>query len=169
MEKNIILTGMPAAGKSTVGVLLAKILGYDFIDTDLIIQRRQGKKLQEIIDREGLGAFLRYEEQALLCVPAKAGTVIATGGSAVFSEKGMSYLKGNGICVYIKTAPVELRKRLSGMKNRGIAALPEQSVDEIMKEREPYYKKWADIEVKTAEYSAEETAGLIMEAVKEKL
>lgn len=164
MKGNIILVGMPAAGKSTAGVILAKIMAYDFIDTDLIIQRQCGKKLQEIIDSEGLEAFLKYEEDALMLVETKGPTVIATGGSAVFSEKGMAHLKKNGICVYINTDEKELAERLAGIKNRGIAALPGQTISEIMREREPFYKKWADIET-TGVYEAEELAGLVADIV----
>ena len=97
--ENIILTGMPGCGKSTVGVILAKTLGMDFIDTDLIIQIQQKDKLQPLLDRYGTERFRQIEEQALLSVTAKENTVIATGGSAVFCEQGMSHLKKNGISV----------------------------------------------------------------------
>ena len=114
--ENIILTGMPGCGKSTVGVILAKTLGMDFIDTDLIIQIQQKDKLQPLLDRYGTERFRQFEEQALLSVTAKEDTVIATGGSAVFCEQGMSHLKKNGICVYLEVPCDELVKRLKNIR-----------------------------------------------------
>ena len=97
--ENIILTGMPGCGKSTVGVILAKTLGMDFIDTDLIIQLQQSEKLQTLVNKYGTERFREFEEQALLSVTAEKNTVLATGGSAVFCEKGMEHLKQHGVCV----------------------------------------------------------------------
>lgn len=161
-NQNIILIGMPASGKSTIGVVLAKTIGYDFIDTDLIIQRQQGKTLQHIIDKEGLDCFLMHEEKALLSVSQATGTVIATGGSAVFSEKGMAYLKINGECIYISAGLSDLKKRLSNIKTRGIAAASGQSVEDIFKEREKLYLKWADRIIMTPGLSVEETVNIIV-------
>lgn len=109
--KNIILIGMPGAGKSTVGVLLAKSMGYDFVDADLVIQKQQGTKLQDIIDERGLDGFKQAEEQALLSISDKKA-VIATGGSAVFSAAGMEHLRENGICVYLRVDEQELIRHL---------------------------------------------------------
>lgn len=115
--KNIILIGMPGAGKSTVGVLLAKSMGYDFVDADLVIQKQQGTKLQNIIDECGLDGFKQAEEQALLSINDKKA-IIATGGSAVFSTAGMAHLKENGICVYLRVDEQELIRRLTNIKTR---------------------------------------------------
>lgn len=153
--KNIILIGMPGAGKSTAGVLLAKSLAFDFTDTDLIIQKQQGKPLQQIIDKIGIEGFLKDEELALLSVDCN-DTVIATGGSAVFSERGMEHLKQSGICVYIRVPEAELTRRLTNIKTRGIACKKGETVAEIMAQREPYYEKYADITVDCDSITAEE-------------
>lgn len=154
--KNIILTGMPGSGKSTVGVLLAKALGTGFIDTDLIIQVQQRNTLQRLIDLEGLDKFREFEEEALLSVTEKSDMVIATGGSAVFCEKGMDYLKHSGICVYLDLPLDDLRVRLSNIKTRGIACRKGESLGEILAERGPLYDKYADIKINCADKSCEQ-------------
>ncbi len=159
--KNIILIGMPGAGKSTIGVLLAKSLAYDFLDTDLVIQKQQKMPLQQIIDECGIESFLKDEEQALLSVDTDS-TVIATGGSAIFSEKGMQHLKENGVCVYLKVEEHELVRRLTNIKTRGIACKKGETVAEIIAEREVYYNKYADVTVECGQGSAEETVGDII-------
>ena len=161
---NVILIGMPGAGKSTVGVLLAKSMGYDFLDTDLVIQSRQKEKLQSIIDNRGLDVFLSYEEQALLSVNAEK-TVIATGGSAIFSEKGMEHLKKNGICVYLKVPEQELISRLSNIKTRGIACKSGETLSQIMAQRKSYYEKYADVTVCCSGATAEEIVEKIIEVI----
>ncbi|MGN0611099.1 MAG: shikimate kinase [Ruminiclostridium sp.] len=160
--KNIILIGMPGAGKSTVGVLLAKSLGYDFVDADLVIQKQQGTKLQRIIDERGLDGFKQAEEQALLSIN-ESKAVIATGGSAVFSEKGMAHLKENGICVYLRVDEKELIRRLTNIKTRGIACRPGETVAEIIAEREAYYDRYADITVECEGTTAEQVVGIVMD------
>ncbi|MBQ8903051.1 MAG: shikimate kinase [Oscillospiraceae bacterium] len=163
--ENIILTGMPGCGKSTVGVILAKTLGMDFIDTDLIIQIQQKDKLQPLLDKYGPDRFRQFEEQALLSVTAKENTVIATGGSAVFCEQGMSHLKKNGICVYLEVPCDELVKRLKNIKTRGIAAAKGMTVEDIFRERSPYYEKHADLRISCLSGSIEENASAIIDAV----
>ena len=163
--ENIILTGMPGCGKSTVGVILAKTLGMDFIDTDLIIQIQQKDKLQPLLDRFGADRFRQFEEQALLSVTAKENTVIATGGSAVFCEQGMAHLKKNGICVYLEVPCDELVKRLKNIKTRGIAAAKGMTVEDIFNERNPYYEKHADLHIDCLSGSIEENAAAIIDAV----
>ncbi len=160
--ENIILTGMPGCGKSTVGVILAKTLGMDFIDTDLIIQLRQKEKLQDLVDKYGTERFKQFEEQALLSVTAKENTVIATGGSAVFCEKGMEHLKKSGICVYLEVPCEELVARLKNIKTRGIAAAKGMTVEDIFAERSPFYEKYADIRVICDKKSIEETTAEII-------
>ena len=112
---NIILTGMPGSGKSTVGVLLAKALGKSFIDTDLLIQSAAGMKLAEIIEKYGNDGFEERENAALLSV-ADTNAVVATGGSAVFCRSGMEHLRRNGIVVLLDVPTDELSKRLTGIK-----------------------------------------------------
>lgn len=161
---NIILIGMPGAGKSTIGVLLAKSMGYNFLDTDLIIQSQQKKKLQEIIDEEGIDAFLKCEEQALTSIDFDC-TVVATGGSAIFSERGMKHLKNGGICVYLTVSEQELVKRLSNIKTRGIACRKGETVAEIIEERRAYYEKYADVTVNCENATAEQTVEKIIESI----
>ncbi len=163
--ENIILTGMPGCGKSTVGVILAKTLGMDFIDTDLIIQIREQDKLQNLVDKYGTDRFRVMEEQALLSVTARENTVIATGGSAVFCENGMEHLKENGICVYLEVPCEKLVKRLKNIKTRGIAAKKGMSVSDIFNERSPYYEKYADICIDCGDSSIEENIAKIIAAV----
>lgn len=164
MMKNIVLIGMPGAGKSTVGVLLAKSMGYDFLDTDLVIQSQQKSKLQKIIDEQGIEAFLECEEQALLSVDCEK-TIIATGGSAIFSEKGMEHLKKNGVCVYLKVDEQELIRRLRNIKTRGIACKKGETVAQIIAQREAYYNKYADITICCENISAEDVVGKIIEFI----
>ncbi len=163
--ENIILTGMPGCGKSTVGVILAKTLGMDFIDTDLIIQLQQKEKLQALVDKYGTERFKQFEEKALLSVTSRENTVIATGGSAIFCDRGMEYLKKNGICVYLEVPCDELIRRLTNIKTRGIAAAKGMTVKDIFNERSPYYEKYADIRIDCLNAGIEETTAEIIEAV----
>ena len=162
--RNIVLIGMPGAGKSTIGVLLAKSMGYNFLDTDLIIQSQQKKKLQEIIDEEGIDAFLKCEEQALLSIDFDC-TVVATGGSAIFSEKGMMHLKNSGVCVYLTVSEQELIQRLSNIKTRGIACRKGETVAEIIEERKAYYEKYADVTINCENTTAEQVVEKIIERI----
>lgn len=141
---NVILIGMPSSGKSTLGVLLAKMLGYDFLDTDLVIQKRTGKRLQQILDEEGREAFLAAEEEALLSVRVRR-TVIATGGSAVYSAAGMHHLKKDGVAVYLKVPFRLIRRRLSNLATRGVVLAPGQTLEMLFRERSALYEKYADL------------------------
>ncbi|MCH5196573.1 MAG: shikimate kinase [Oscillospiraceae bacterium] len=161
--KNIVLIGMPAAGKSTIGVLLAKSLGFEFIDTDLIIQRQTGRLLQDIIDSDGLDAFCIAEERAILSVSETENAVIATGGSAVYSREAMLYLKKNGSVYYLSLPSEELLPRLRNIKTRGIAMRPGQSVDDVFKNRKALYEEYGDIEVPCGGKTAEEIVTEISE------
>lgn len=154
--KNIILIGMPGSGKSTVGVVLAKTLGVGYIDTDLIIQVQRRNTLQHLIDSEGLDQFRIYEESALLSVTEEADMVIATGGSAVFCERGMRKLKRNGICVYLDLPLYDLQMRLANIKTRGIACRRGEGLEEILAEREPLYSKYADVKIDCADKTVEQ-------------
>ncbi len=144
MEKsNIILIGMPACGKSTIGVLLAKTLGRQFIDTDLLIQSREGQLLQDIIDQKGLKAFLSAEERAILELDC-TGAVIATGGSVVYSPAAMAHLKSMGITIYLELPYSEIERRLTNIKTRGVAMGKDETLHELYAERAPLYQHYAD-------------------------
>lgn len=145
-SKNIILIGMPGAGKSTIGVLLAKALGMDFIDTDIIIQQRTGRLLQDIIDNDGIDAFLQVEEDVLASIELK-NSVIATGGSAVYSETAMTSLKQSGMAVYISLPYSEVEKRITNITTRGIVLRSGSTLQDAYNERVPLYEKYADITV----------------------
>ena len=159
--KNIILIGMPGAGKSTVGVVLAKMLCKEFFDTDLLIQKKEGKKLSDIIASVGADGFKQIEED--ICAKFKEqNCVIATGGSAVYSEKGMENLKKNGVCIYLKADYETLCKRLGDFSERGIVFEKGQTLGDIMRERCPLYEKYADITVDVSKNSIEETLDAII-------
>lgn len=156
--KNILLIGMPGAGKSSVGVILAKTLGMGFVDTDLIIQNKSGKLLQDIIEHDGLEKFLIIEEKAMLSVKCM-NTVIATGGSAVYSNKGMLYLKMNSLTFYLKLPFEEIEQRINNITTRGIAKQKGKSLYDIYLERIPLYEKYADKIIDCSDKSLEVIVG----------
>jgi len=146
---NIILIGMPAAGKSTVGVLLAKELGYGFADTDILITRRAGRTLPALIAGEGISRLLEMEAEVGESLDCDE-TVIATGGSMVFSARAMERLKAGGVTVYLETPlpVIEARLRLHSREARGVAAPPEMSLPDIYAARAPLYERYADVTVR---------------------
>ena len=142
----IVLIGMPGSGKSTVGVLLAKELRKEFVDTDLLIQTETGRGLQDILDKDGIAGFLAVEEK-VVCRFRPRGAVVATGGSVVYSRLAMEHLSRDGACVYLK-CPVEvLERRLSNLDTRGVVREPGQSLSDLLAERDPLYRSWARITV----------------------
>lgn len=144
--KNIVLIGMPGSGKSTLGVLLAKAIGYSFIDTDLIISRRADMPLQQILNEKGLDYFLEIEQEVgekLEC----DHTVIATGGSMVLSDNAMRHLAENGIVLYIDVPLDEIKRRVTNIRTRGIAFHKGETLDDVFDERIPLYEKYANISV----------------------
>ncbi|WP_139905916.1 shikimate kinase [Clostridium thermarum] len=141
---NIILIGMPGAGKSTLGVLLAKALGKNFIDTDIIIQQNEGMKLFEIINKCGLKGFLDIEEWYILKLETE-DSVLATGGSVVYSKKAMERLKSMGTIVYLKLQYEEIERRLKDITTRGVAIGNNMTLKELYLERKSLYEKYADI------------------------
>ena len=145
-QKSIVLIGMPGAGKSTVGILLAKELGLDFIDTDVSIQVQQGKTLQQISDESGYMAVRDCEEQVLLNEDI-AGKVVATGGSAVYSEAGMARLNANATLIFLDVSLPVLKARVSNFNSRGIARRPDQSFDDLFTERSALYQQYGDITI----------------------
>lgn len=143
---NIILTGMPSCGKSTLGRMLAKELGYAFLDTDDVIIQRNGCPLKDILDNEGLDGFIRREEEAVCSVTAER-TVIATGGSVVYSPKAMAHLKSLGRVVYLCLDYKEVERRLGDLHERGVAIAPGKTLRDLFDERTPLYEKYADIAI----------------------
>jgi shikimate kinase len=166
-RNNVILIGMPGAGKSTVGVVLAKRLGLSFIDTDILLQARQGRRLQEIIDTDGLLAFRRLEEDLLLGLETD-GAVIATGGSAIYSETAMAALKRRGTAVFLDLPLAELTRRVRDMDTRGMVIDPGQSFTDLYRQRLPLYHRHADLTVDGRGKSVEELATEIVGLLKTK-
>lgn len=166
MHKNIILIGMPGSGKSTLGVVLAKVLGMGFSDMDLLIQQRAGRRLQDVLDTDGLDAFLNLEEETLLSVTAE-NMVLATGGSAVLSERAMQHLKTLGTIVYLDVPFKTLERRIKNISTRGIASAPGQSLADIYDFRTPLYARYADVTIKPKNKNFEHTVEEIIKALSE--
>ncbi len=163
---NIILVGMPGSGKSTVGVILAKLMSLSFVDTDVIIQTQQGRSLQDIVDGEGYLALRKIEEEVLLKLDCR-NHVIATGGSAVYSRAAMNHLKSNGIVVFLNVDLETLKFRVHDFDTRGLAKRPDQSIDDLFAERFALYRKYADITVDCVGLTHEEVCARIVKAAKE--
>lgn len=160
--KNIVLIGMPGAGKSTVGVILAKTLGYDFIDTDILMCRKIGSKLQDFIDINGIDEFLKKEEETALSMRCEK-TVIATGGSMVLSEAAMKHLKADAITVFLDIPLEELKMRINNIKTRGIALKPGQTIDDIYSLRLPLYRKYSDLTIPTDEHEDADIEAMVQD------
>lgn len=165
MHRNIVLIGMPASGKSTVGVLLAKTLGVGFVDTDLLLQQREKRLLQEIIDSDGIACFLDAERDAILDLDCQ-NTVIATGGSVVFREESMQKLRGFGTVIFLDVPLPAVKRRLNNITTRGVAASKEKSIEDIYCERLPYYQKYADIVLPLEDCTSEEAVSKIISSLK---
>lgn len=159
--KNIVLIGMPGAGKSTVGVILAKALGMQFIDTDILIQEKTGRMLQEILDEEGLDAFMRIEEEVILSLHPRVA-VIATGGSVVFSEGAMKFLKSGGVIVYLEISYEEMERRLKNITTRGIVLRPGQSLRGMYDQRAPLYEREADLTIECSDKDFESVVEILV-------
>ena len=162
--KNVVLIGMPGAGKSTIGVLLAKSLLMDFVDTDLIIQKTSGKALCDIINEEGIEKFINIENK-VICNEEFVNSVVATGGSVVYGKEAMEKLKADGVTVYLKVNSDELHSRIKNIHTRGIAMKEGQTLDSLYNERAPLYEKYADITVECDKLSPEECVDLIIEKI----
>ena len=159
---NIVLIGMPAVGKSTAGVLLAKRLSKSFIDTDVSLQRQHGMSLRDFMDRHGVDAFRRAETDCVLSIACEQ-TVIATGGSVVYSEASMQHLRSLGKIVFLNVEVGELEARIGGLDRRGVVRATDQSLRELHAERLPLYRRYADVTVectgKTHESVVEQIVG----------
>ncbi|MEE9205084.1 MAG: shikimate kinase [Nitrospirales bacterium] len=162
---NIVLVGMPASGKSTVGVLLAKLTSRDFVDADVLIQISEGRSLQDIADTEGHMALRRIEEKALLGLDCHHH-VIATGGSAVYSQTAMKHLKSDGIVVFLDADLPTLKSRVHNFCTRGLAKRPGQSFADLFEERFILYTKYADLTVDCADLTQDEVCARIINKLK---
>ena len=144
---NITLIGMPGSGKSTLGVLFAKATRRDFYDTDLIIQKREGKLLQDVVNSVSADEFIKIEGDAIMSLGEIKNAVIAPGGSAVYSKEAMSYLKGVSTVVYLKLSFPNVKKRIKNMKTRGILLKEGQTLKSLYDERVPLYESYADFTI----------------------
>lgn len=147
--RNITLIGMPASGKSMVGVLLAKRLGYSFVDVDILIQEKEKRLLKEIIAREGLDGFLEVENRVNAQLMAER-SVIAPGGSVIYGKEAMEHLKEISTVVYLKLSYEEVKKRLGNLTDRGVAVKEGMTLQDLYHERIPYYERYADITIEEA-------------------
>lgn len=161
---NIILTGMPGAGKSTIGVLLAKVLGYGFVDADLLIQEKHGKLLRELIAEHGEDGFLTIENQVNRDIDVTK-TVVATGGSVVYCQEAMERFHEDDTVVYIKLPFEEIASRLGNVRRRGVVLKEGQTLLDLYNERTPLYEKYAHIVVEAEGLGIEDLMDTIAELV----
>lgn len=166
MKENIVLIGMPGVGKSTVGVILAKLMGYQFIDADLVIQDRENKLLKEIIAEKGIDGFIQVENDINKSLNHKKA-IISTGGSVVYGREAMEHLSEIATVVYLELDLANLKKRLGNLKNRGVVLRDGQTLDDLFNERVPLYEKYADVVVNESNINVEETVQLTLEKIKE--
>lgn len=163
---NIIFIGMPGSGKSTVGVVVAKALGYAFLDVDLLIQQREGELLQQLLDRKGVEAFLDLEGEAIRSVDCRR-TVIAPGGSCVCRHEAMEHLRTLGTVVYIQLSQEAVVSRIHNLATRGIALQPGQTLADVYNYRTPLYEKYAHITVPADGQTLVETVEAVKQALAE--
>ena len=159
--KNIILIGMPGAGKSTVGVVLAKVLGYRFLDSDLVIQEKTGKLLSQLIEENGDAGFIKIENDVNKSIEVDH-TVIATGGSAVYGAEAMEHFKGLGTVIYLEVPYAEIMKRVGSLKDRGVVSNGKAKMEDIYTDRVALYEKYADVIIKEWDIPIRETIKKIL-------
>ncbi|MDO4453126.1 MAG: shikimate kinase [Eubacteriales bacterium] len=155
-KENIILIGMPGAGKSTIGVVLAKVLGYHFVDADIIIQDQEKRLLHEIIEQEGVDGFLTVENRVNSQIEEERA-VISTGGSVVYGREAMEHFSETGTIIYLKLGYESLKKRLGDLHGRGVVLREGQDLKALYEERIPLYEKYAHLTVEEDGLSVEET------------
>ena len=161
---NIILIGMPGCGKSTIGVVLAKNLGFRFIDSDLLIQEREHRLLHEIITQDGLEAFNQIENQVNASIETTS-SIIATGGSVIYGQEAMQHLKEIGTIIYLRLPENLLEERLGDLNQRGVSIKAGQTLHSLYKERIPLYEKYADITIDEENKNLEETLQSIVDSL----
>ena len=161
---NIILIGMPGAGKSTIGVVLAKRLGYRFVDSDLLIQESENRLLHEILEQDGIDGFNAIENRVNASIEMDR-TVIATGGSAVYGAEAMDHLKSIGTVLYLRIPYEVLKERLGDLHERGVSMKDGQTLKDLYEERRPLYEKYADITVDEENKNLEETLQSIVDSL----
>jgi len=164
LKPNIVLIGMPGVGKSTVGVLLAKRLGFGFIDADIFIQVREGRSLQAIIQAHGAEEFCRIEENHILSL-AVDSHIIAPGGSVVYRPKAMAHLKATGVVIHLDIAVQRLKRRLRDVDARGVVIGPGQTIESLYAERRPLYRHYADATVDTDGLTPDHVVGRVLAAL----
>ena len=164
-KDNIVLIGMPGVGKSTVGVILAKILGYQFVDADLVIQKEEGKLLKDIIAEKGTDGFIQVENRVNSNLQVHE-SVVATGGSVVYGTEAMEHLSEIGTVIYLKQSLRKLERRLRNIKNRGVVLRPGQTLKDLYRERTVLYEKYADIVVDESDLNVEQTVEAVIAALK---
>lgn len=162
--KSIILIGMPAVGKSTVGVVVAKRLGYEFIDTDLLIQKQENRLLKEIIEDEGIDGFLKIENQVNCDVQAERA-VISPGGSVVYCQEAMEHYKKIGVVVYLRASFETINNRIRNAKNRGVVLKEGQTLEMLYEERVKLFEKYADITLDEEGKELGETIELVLQSL----
>lgn len=163
---NYVLIGLPGSGKSTMGVLLAKYIGFGFVDCDLMIQSREKKLLSEIIEEKGVEEFLAIENEVIRCICVDR-CIIATGGSAVYGEEAMEHLKEIGTVIYLKISYEEMTKRVfSDYRTRGVALREGQTPEIMYRDRCALYEKYADIIIDEATLTLEESLQITLKKIK---
>ena len=162
--QNVVLIGMPGCGKSTLGVLLAKVLMMDFVDTDLLLQKKSGKPLQQMVDELGSEGFSEVEE-SFVSQLRLSRTVIATGGSVALEDRAMETLKENGVIVFIRLSYETIEKRLRNISTRGIAMKKGQTLQSLYAQRQPAYHRWADVVIDADGQDIEQTVAELVRAL----
>lgn len=165
-QDNIVLIGMPGVGKSTVGVVLAKNMGYSFVDSDLLIQEQEGQLLHEIIAERGLDGFNEVENRVNASI-AMSNAIIATGGSVVYGQQAMEHLKQIGTVVYLELPCADLAERLGDLNERGVSIRPGQTLEDLLKERTPLYERYADVTINCQNRQIREIVKMIKAAVQD--
>ena len=164
---NITLIGMPASGKSTVGVLLAKRLGYSFVDVDIVIQEQEGRLLKEIIEKEGQDGFLAVENRINAGLNVRH-SVIAPGGSVIYGKEAMEHLKEISTVIYLKLSYESVEERLGNLVDRGVVLKEGMTLRDLYEERVPFYEKYADITIDENGLDAGKTVDMLRAVMEER-